>query len=292
MPTRLHLIDGTFELFRAHYSRRPPRLSPSGQDVKGTVGVVSTLIRLVEDPYDDVTHLAVAFDNPVDSFRNRLYSGYKSGEGLDPAVLAQFDLVEDAVDALGIVVWAMDEFEADDALATGAARWRDEVDQVRILSPDKDLGQCVDDGHGVVQFDTVRRRVIDAQGVRARNGVDPESIPDWLALVGDTVDGIPGIPSFGRKTASALLQHYRTVDAIPGDPQTWPMAIRGAAKLAATLTAMRKEAALYRKLAVLITDVPLAESLDDLRWRGANREKFERISARVGGFGVNPRRWR
>ena len=170
---RLHLIDGTFELFRAHYSRRPPRLSPSGQDVKGTVGVVSTLIRLVDDPYDDVTHLAVAFDNPVQSFRNRLYSGYKSGEGLDPAVLAQFDLVEDAVDALGIVVWSMDEFEADDALATGASRWRDEVDQVRILSPDKDLGQCVDDDHGVVQFDTVRRRVIDAQGVRARNGVDP-----------------------------------------------------------------------------------------------------------------------
>ena len=289
---RLHLIDGTFELFRAHYSRRPPRLSPSGQDVKGTAGVVSTLIRLVEDPYDDVTHLAVAFDNPVDSFRNRLYSGYKSGEGLDPAVLAQFELVEDAVDALGIVVWSMGEFEADDALATGAARWRDEVDQVRILSPDKDLGQCVDDVHRVVQFDTVRRRVIDAQGVRARNGVDPESIPDWLALVGDTADGIPGIPGFGRKTASVLLMHYRTLDAIPGDPQTWPMAIRGAAKLAATLTAMRKEAALYRKLAVLITDVPLAESLDDLRWRGANREKFERISARVGGFGVNPRRWR
>ena len=289
---RLHLIDGTFELFRAHYSRRPPRLSLSGQDVKGTVGVVSTLIRLVEDPYDDVTHLAVAFDNPVESFRNRLYSGYKSGEGLDPAVLAQFELVEDAVDALGIVVWSMGEFEADDALATGAARWRDEVDQVRILSPDKDLGQCVDDGHRVVQFDTVRRRVIDTQGVRARNGVDPESIPDWLALVGDTADGIPGIPGFGRKTASALLQHYRTVDAIPDDPRTWPTEIRGAAKLAATLAAMRKEAALYRKLAVLITDVPLAESLDDLRWRGANREKFERVSARVGGFGVNPRRWR
>ncbi len=288
---RLHLIDGTFELFRAHYSRRPPRLSPSGQDVKGTVGVVSTLIRLVDDPYDDVTHLAVAFDNPVQSFRNRLYSGYKSGEGLDPAVLAQFDLVEDAVDALGIVVWSMDEFEADDALATGASRWRDEVDQVRILSPDKDLGQCVDDDHGVVQFDTVRRRVIDAQGVRARNGVDPKSIPDWLALVGDTADGIPGIPGFGRKTASALLQHYRTVDAIPGDPRTWPTDIRGATRLAATLKAMRKEAALYRKLAVLVTDVPLAESLDDLCWRGANREKFERVSARVGGFGVNPRRW-
>lgn len=289
---RLHLIDGTFELFRAHYARRPPRLSPSGQDVKGTVGVVSTLVRRLEDPIDDVTHLAVAFDNPVESFRNRLYSGYKSGEGLDPAVTAQFDLVEDAVDALGIVVWSMDEFEADDALAAGAARWRDEVEQVRILSPDKDLGQCVDDAHGVVQFDTVRRRLIDAGGVRARNGVDPESIPDWLALVGDSADGIPGIPGFGPKTASALLQRYRTLDAIPDDSGTWPKEIRGATKLAATLHSMREEAALYRKLAVLVTDVPMTESLDDLRWRGADREKFRRVSARVGGFGVNPRRWR
>ena len=289
---RLHLIDGTFELFRAHYSRRPARLSPSGQDVKGTQGVVSTLLRLLDDPYDDVTHLGVAFDNPVESFRNRLYSGYKSGEGLDPAVTAQFDLVEDAVDALGIVVWSMGDFEADDALATGAARWRGEVDQVRILSPDKDLGQCVDDARGVVQFDTVRRRMIDAQGVRERNGVDPESIPDWLALVGDSADGIPGIPGFGRKTASALLQRYQTLDAIPDDPGAWPRDIRGAAKLAATLVSMREEAALYRELAVLVTDVPMTESLDDLRWRGADREKFQRISARVGGFGVNPRRWR
>lgn len=289
---RLHLIDGTFELFRAHYARRPPRLSPSGQDVKGTVGVVSTLLRLLEDPVDDVTHLAVAFDNPVESFRNRLYSGYKSGEGLDPAVTAQFDLVEDAVAALGIVVWSMDDHEADDALATGATRWRDEVDQVRILSPDKDLGQCVDDDHNVVQFDTVRRRMIDAQGVRVRNGVDPESIPDWLALVGDTADGIPGIPGFGRKTASVLLQRYRTLDAIPDDHQTWPKEIRGAARLAARLDAMREEAALYRRLAVLVTDVPMTESLEDLRWRGAHRQRFQRISARVGGFGVNPRRWR
>lgn len=289
---RLHLIDGTFELFRAHYARRPPRLSPSSRDVKGTVGVVSTLLRLLEDPYDEVTHLAAAFDNPVESFRNRLYSGYKSGEGLDPAVTAQFDLVEEAVDALGIVVWSMAEYEADDALATGAARWRDEVDEVRILSPDKDLGQCVDDARGVVQFDTVRRRLIDAEGVRSRNGVDPESIPDWLALVGDTADGIPGIPGFGRKTASVLLQHFRTVEAIPGNPEAWPKEIRGAARLAATLTAMREDAALYRKLAVLVTDAPMTESLDDLRWRGADREKFQRISARVGGFGVNPRRWR
>ena len=289
---RLHLIDGTFELFRAHYARRPPRLSPSGQDVKGTVGVVSTLLRLLEDPVDAATHLAVAFDNPVESFRNRLYSGYKSGEGLDPAVTAQFDLVEDALAALGIVVWSMDDHEADDALATGAMRWRDEVDQVRILSPDKDLGQCVDDAHNVVQFDTVRRRMIDARGVRARNGVDPESIPDWLALVGDTADGIPGIPGFGRKTASVLLQRYRTLDAIPNDPRTWPREIRGAARLAARLDAMREEAALYRRLAVLVTDVPMTESLEDLRWRGALRGRFQRISARVGGFGVNPRRWR
>ena len=207
---RLHLIDGTFELFRAHYARRPPRLSPSGQDVKGTVGVVSTLLRLLEDPYDDVTHLAVAFDNPVESFRNRLFSGYKSGEGLDPAVTAQFDLVEDAVDALGVVVWSMDDFEADDALAAGAARWRDEVDQVRILSPDKDLGQCVDDAHGVVQFDTVRRRVIDAEGVRARNGVDPESIPDWLGARrrhGGWHSGHSGFWTQDRVGPAAALSH-------------------------------------------------------------------------------------
>lgn len=288
---RLHLVDGTFELFRAHYAPRPSRTAPDGQDVKATVGVAASLLRLMDDPDERATHLAVAFDNPVESFRNRLFDGYKTGEGMDPALAAQFDLVEEVTAALGIVVWPMDEYEADDALATAARRWRDDVDQVRILTPDKDLGQCVT-GTRVVQVDRIRRRVIDEDGVRERNGVAPASIPDWLALVGDTADGIPGVPGFGAKTAAALLSHYGTVAAIPADPARWAVRVRGAARLAAALNAMREEAALYRTLAILAEDVPLDESLDDLRWRGAHRAAVDEVSARLGGLDIFPARWR
>ena len=288
---RLHLVDGTFELFRAHYAPRPSRTAPNGQDVKATVGVAASLLRLMDDPDERATHLAVAFDNPVESFRNRLFDGYKTGEGMDPALAAQFDLVEEVTAALGIVVWSMDEYEADDALATAAWRWRDDVDQVRILTPDKDLGQCVA-GTRVVQVDRIRRRVIDEDGVWERNGVAPGSIPDWLALVGDTADGIPGVPGFGAKTAAALLSHYGTVDAIPTNPSTWAVRVRGAARLADALNAMREEAGLYRRLAVLVEDVPLAESLADLRWEGADRAAVEAVSARLGGLDVLPTRWR
>ena len=288
---RLHLIDGTFELFRAHYAPRPSRTAPDGKDVKATVGVAGSLLRLFDDPEERATHLAVAFDNPVESFRNRLFDGYKTGEGMDPALAAQFDLVEEVAAALGIVVWSMDEYEADDALATAARRWRDEVEQVRILTPDKDLGQCVV-GDRVVQVDRIRRRVIDEDGVRERNGVAPASIPDWLALVGDTADGIPGVPGFGAKTAAALLSHYGTVDAIPADPSTWAVRVRGAARLADRLNAMREEASLYRRLAILVEDVPLAESLAELRWQGADRGAVEALSARLGGLDFLPTRWR
>ena len=288
---RLHLIDGTFELFRAHYAPRPSRTAPDGQDVKATVGVAASLLRLMDDPDERATHLAVAFDNPVESFRNRLFDGYKTGEGMDPALAAQFDLVEEVTAALGIVVWSMDEYEADDALATAARRWRDDVDQVRILTPDKDLGQCVA-GTRVVQVDRIRRRVIDEDGVWERNGVAPGSIPDWLALVGDTADGIPGVPGFGAKTAAALLSHYGAVDAIPTNPSTWAVRVRGAARLADALNAMREEAGLYRRLAVLVEDVPLAESLADLCWEGADRAAVEAVSARLGGLDVLPTRWR
>ena len=202
---RLHVIDGTFELFRAHYSRRPTRSAPDGMDVKGTLGVVSSLLGLLADPEEAVTHIAVAFDNPIESFRNELFAGYKTGAGMDPALVAQMDLVEEAVATIGIVVWSMDEYEADDALATAAKRWGDGVDQVRIMTPDKDLGQSVV-GQRIVQVDRMRRKVIDADGVREKNGVDPECIPDWLALVGDTADGIPGVPGFGAKTAAAPPQ--------------------------------------------------------------------------------------
>ena len=249
------------------------------------------MLGLLDDPEENVTHIAVAFDNPIESFRNYLFPGYKSGEGMDPVLVAQMDLVEEAVAALGITVWSMDNYEADDALATAARRWRDQVAQVRFLTPDKDLGQCVT-GNRVVQVDRMRRRVIDEDGVRQRNGCDPASIPDWLALVGDTADGIPGIPGFGAKTASTLLTRYGTVEAIPAHSANWDVPVRGGIRLAQTLNEMRTEVALYKRLAILAEDVPLAEDLEDLRWRGGDREEFERLDRRLGGGTMRPRRWR
>ena len=287
---RLHVIDGTFELFRAHYSKRPGRFAPGGMDVKGTVGVLSSLIGLLDDPDEQVTHIAVAFDNPIESFRNEEFDGYKSGEGMEPAIVAQFDLVEEAVTALGVTVWSMDRYEADDALATAALRWRDQVAQVRIMTPDKDLGQCVT-GNRVVQVDRMRRRVIDEDGVVAKNGVPPASIPDWLALVGDTADGIPGIPGFGAKTAATLLSRYATVEAIPPHSVHWDVNVRGAMRLAATLNERRDDAALYKHLATLVTDVPLPESLDDLRWQGGHRRRFQELERRLGTMPMRPRVW-
>lgn len=287
---RLHLVDGTFELFRAHYSKRPARARPDGTDVKATVGVVLSLLGLLGDPQERVTHLAVAFDNPIESFRNALFAGYKTGEGMDPALVAQLDLVEKAVAALGVTVWTMRRFEADDALATGTRRWRDRVAQVRLLTPDKDLGQCLT-GNRVVQVDRVRRRVIDEAGVHARHGCGPASVPDWLALVGDSADGIPGVPGFGAKTAGALLARYGTVEAIPSAASAWNVPVRGAIRLAAALRQRRDEVALYKRLATLVDDVPLAESLEDLRWRGAPRARFERMAHWLGGLPVGPRQW-
>ena len=287
---RLHLIDGTFELFRAHYSKRPDRVAPNGMDVKATVGVLSSLIGLLEESDEQVTHLAVAFDNPIESFRNALFDGYKTSEGMEPAILAQFDLVEKAVAALGVTVWSMDRYEADDALATAARRWRDQVAQVRILTPDKDLGQCVT-GNRVVLVDRIRRRVIDEDGVRAKHGCSPASIPDWLALVGDTADGIPGVPGFGAKTAAALLAVYETVEAIPARSAHWSVKLRGAMRLAATLEGMREEVALYKHLATLAEDVPVSQSLADLRWTGARRSELDRIGRELGGLAMRPSRY-
>ena len=288
---RLHLVDGTFELFRAHYAKRPDRVAPDGRDVKATVGVLASLIYLLDDADEDATHVAVAFDNPIESFRNDLFDGYKTGDGMDPAIVAQFDLVEEAVAALGVTVWSMARFEADDALATAARRWRDDVAQVRILSPDKDLGQCVT-GNRVVQVDRIRKRVIDEDGVRAKHGCDPASIPDWLALVGDAADGIPGVPGFGAKTAAALLARYGTVEAIPRLSAQWDVQLRGAMRLAATLQDMRQEVALYKTLATLAEDVPLDESLRDLRWRGADSARFDALAKALGGVPARPRAWR
>jgi 5'-3' exonuclease len=278
---RLHLVDGTFELFRAHFSRRPGHAAAGGRDAKATVGLALSLLGLLHDEREAVTHVAVAFDNPIRSFRNDLWPGYKTEEGVPPELLAQFDAAEEATRALGVAVWSMREFEADDALATGAARFREAVEQVRILTPDKDLGQCLS-GRRVVQVDRIRGREIDEEALLARRGIRPESVPDWLALVGDDADGIPGIPGFGEKTASALLAPCVHLEAVPADPARWPASIRGAPKLARALEEGREAAVLYRRLATLVRDVPLPGSLDDLAWRGVPRSRFEAWADALG----------
>lgn len=263
---RLHLVDGTFELFRAHFSPGPARTA-HGRDVKATVGVARSLLALLSDPDEQVTHLAVAFDNPIESWRNDVFPGYKDGSGIEPELLAQFDLVEEAVAALGFTVWSMVRHEADDALATAAVRWAGDVDQVRILTPDKDLGQVVS-GRQVVQVDRMRRREFDHDGVVARLGVAPESVPDYLALVGDTADGIPGLPGWGAKSTAAVLSHYGHLEDVPDAAEDWEVTVRGAARLAATLAEARPEAELYRRLARLDLDVELGTELADMHHRG------------------------
>ncbi len=289
---RLHLVDGTYELFRAHFAPRPDHRAPAGWDAKATVGVASSLLALLHDPEEAVTHLAVAFDNPIRSFRNRLFAGYKSDEGVPPELRAQFDAVEDAVRALGVVVWSMREHEADDALATGARRFRAEVEQVRILTPDKDLAQCLQ-GQRVVQLDRRQRKLTDEASFRATRGYGPESVPDFLGLVGDAADGIPGLRGFGDKGTAALLGVYRHIEAIPERAAEWTVKPRGAAALAATLTAERQDALFYRKLATLVDDVALDESLDDLRFRGVPRARFEAWCDAIGATTLRaaPRRW-
>jgi 5'-3' exonuclease len=289
---RLHLVDGTYELYRAHYAPRPDHRAPSGRDAKATVGLVQSLLALLHDPDEAVTHLAVAFDNPIRSFRNDLFPPYKSDEGVPPELHAQFDAAEDAVRALGVVVWSMREYEADDGLASGARRFRDEVDQVRILTPDKDLGQCLR-GDRVIQVDRRQRKVIDEAAFRAQRGFGPRSMPDFLALTGDVADGFPGLPGFGMKSATLLIGAYESLERIPADATTWKVKPRGARQLAATLVERRDEAFFYRQLATLVDTVALEESIEDLRFRGVPRERFERWCDQLGipRIKAMPRRW-
>jgi 5'-3' exonuclease len=277
---KVHLVDGTYELFRTFYGA-PPAFDAAGRPVGALRALVSTLVSLVSEP--GVTHVACAFDHVIESFRNELYAGYKTGDGIEPDLLAQFHPAEDATEALGIVAWRMVEFEADDALATAAFRFRDApgVEQVVICTPDKDLSQCVT-GSRVICRD--RRRAVDRDqaGVVARFGVEPASIPDWLALVGDSSDGFPGIPGFGEKAAAAVLARYLHIEAIPDDPAAWSVDVRGKERLAASLRERRDEAALFKKLATLRTDVPLAEDLAALEWRGAPRALLEPLLERIG----------
>jgi len=287
---KIHLVDGTYELFRNHFGA-PPKTAPDGREVGATLGLLRSLLMLLGSP--DVTHVAVAFDHVIESFRNDLYAGYKTGEGVDRILLAQFPLAEKAVSALGVVVWPMIEFEADDALATAVARFRKSksVEQILICSPDKDLAQLVD-GDRIVCWDRRRELIIDEAAVVEKFGVRPSSIPDWLALVGDSADGYPGIPGWGAKSAATVLAHYEHIEAIPDDAGKWKLKTISpgrAASLAESLAQRRKEALLFKELATVRTDVPIQERLNDLKWQGAypRLKKFchdlgdERIPERI-----------
>jgi 5'-3' exonuclease len=280
----VHLVDGTYELFRAHFGA-PSARAPDGAEVGATRGLIRSLGALLKEP--GVTHVAVAFDHVVESFRNRLFAGYKTAEGVPPELLAQFPLAEEAARALGLVTWPMVEFEADDALATGAARFAalPEVERVLLCTPDKDLAQCVR-GDRTVLLDRMRRRILDEAGVVEKFGVGPASIPDWLALVGDAADGLPGVERWGEKSAAAVLARYLHLEAIPDDAAAWDVKVRGAPRLAERLAANREAARLYRTLATVRTDVPLAEGLDDLRWRGAHPALLRALGERLGVAGL------
>ena len=277
---KIHLVDGTYELFRAHFGA-PPATAPDGRPVGAVRGLVQTLLSLLRQ--DGVTHAAIAFDTVIESFRNDLFDGYKTGEGVPEELMAQFEPAERAAAALGIVVWPMVEFEADDAIATAAARWAREpgVRQVVICSPDKDLTQLVT-GDSVVCLDRRQNITLDEAGVREKFGVAPESIPDYLALVGDSADGIPGVPRWGAKSTATMLARYTHLEKIPDDVDDWDVTPRGARAMAGTLREHADAVALYRRLATLRLDVPLTESLADLEWRGARRAEYEALCVEHG----------
>jgi 5'-3' exonuclease len=264
---KVHLIDGTYELFRSFFGA-PPKKAQDGREVGATIGLLSSLLSLLAKP--DVTHIACAFDHVIESFRNDLYPGYKTGEGVHPDLIAQFPLAEQAVAALGVVVWPMLEFEADDALAAATQRFRDEpgVDQIVICSPDKDLTQLVSKDR-VVCWDRRRDIIYDDQAVLVKYGVSPGSIPDWLALVGDAADGYPGVPGWGAKSAAAVLARYQHLETIPEDHTQWGLGVARSLKLSESLKSHQKDVLLFRRLATLRQDVPLLEKLQDLEWRGA-----------------------
>lgn len=275
----VHLVDGTYELFRAYYAV-PSAKNASGAEVGAARGLARSMLALLREP--GVSHVGVAFDHVIESFRNDLFAGYKTGEGIDPDLWSQFELAEEVCRAIGLVVWPMIEFEADDALATAAARFAalPEVEQVLIASPDKDLAQCVT-GTRVVCLDRMRKKLLDEPGVLAKFGVQPAQIPDYLALVGDSADGIPGVPRWGAKSAAAVLTSYGTIDDIPDSAADWRISLRGAAALAESLHNRRADALLYKRLATLRRDVPLVEQLADLAYRGADRARLEAIAERL-----------
>jgi 5'-3' exonuclease len=273
----VYLVDGTYELFR-HFYAIPPRSNEKGEEVTATRGVLGSIAGMLES---GVTHIGVATDHVIESFRNDLWPGYKTGEGVDPRLLSQFPLLEEALEAMGVVVWPMVELEADDALAGAAASLStlSQVSRVYICTPDKDLAQCVRDDR-VVQLDRRARHVRNEEGVREKFGVSPKSIPDYLALVGDTADGYPGLTGWGEKSASAIIDLYGHLEAIPRSAADWKINVRSADRLAETLRENFKLALLFRDLATLRTNKPRVRSPNQLRWTGPN-PSFEQICKRL-----------
>jgi len=287
---RLHLLDGTYELHRAYFGA-PPRKAPDGTEIGAVHGLIASTLRLLQD--EGVTHLGAAFDTVIRSFRNDLFPGYKTESGTPDELLAQFPHAEEGLEAIGVVVWRMEEYEGDDAIASAAARFADQVEQVVMLSPDKDLAQCVR-GTGVVGYDRRKGAFIDEQGVWEKFGVAPESIPDYLALVGDSADNLPGLPGWGAKSSSFALAEYRHLESIPLEAHLWKPGVRGVDRLVESLRRGIAEALVYRFLATLRRDVPIAEDLGDLKWEGVPRERFGEFCDRwgFGSLRQRPRRWR
>jgi 5'-3' exonuclease len=273
----IHLIDGTYELFR-HYFAMPSTKDRDGREVGAVRGVLASVLGMING---GATHVGVATDHVIESFRNRLWRGYKTGDGIEPALLSQFPLLEEALMAMGVVTWPMIEFEADDALAAAAAAAaRDtRVDRVIICTPDKDLAQCVV-GTRVVQMDRRKRTIRDEAGVKAKFGVLPASIPDYLALVGDAADGYPGLPGWGAKSAANVLAKFGHLESIPVDWRTWGVNAASPAALAETLARERDRAFLFRDLATLRTDIALFDNIDALQWKGPTPE-FTALAGRL-----------
>jgi 5'-3' exonuclease len=269
---QVHLVDGTYELFRYHFAL-PSHVTAKGSEIAATRGALGTVIQLMEE---GATHIGVATDHIIESFRNDLWPGYKTSAGMPADLLSQFPLFEEGLTALGVTVFAMVEFEADDAMAAAAAIAAEDpaVDQVLICTPDKDLGQCVR-GTRVVQFDRRKGVIVDADGVREKFGVDPGSIPDYLGLVGDSADGFPGLPGWGAKSAAAVLARYEHLEAIPPNGADWDVDVRGGGKLAVTLRDQFDLALLFRRIATVELDAPTIESVDELEWLGPRPELVE-----------------
>ena len=279
----INLIDGTYELFR-HFYALPSAKDSEGNEVAAVRGVISSLLGMMQA---NTTYIAVATDHVIESFRNQMWPGYKTGDGVDPMLLSQFSLLEEALLSLGIVVWAMEEYEADDALASGAflAGQDARVKRVVISTPDKDLAQCVE-GTRIVQYDRRRRLERDHEGVIQKFGVEPKSIPDYLALVGDAADGYPGLPGWGAKSAAAVLSRFGTLEDIPPDARDWHVDVSNAQKLSDTLKSKRDLVFLFRDIATLRKDLPLFASVDDLLWQGptpAFAQMAERLQKTVSG---------